>query len=513
MIVERLTEEEWAIYEVFRNPVWCGEFTRNLALEKSDPPWVFTDYQKEFLLDYGNLVSLRCGRALGKTESILTKIIWHAVNAFFDGILFTVPSKSHLDPVFLRIQRMFRLNPLLKYWMDRYSVNSQSFLIKFLNGHDLMCRIAGQTGTGVNVVGLHTPIILLDEAAYYAWGTWVELQQVLNDWEIGHQILVSGVPDGRREKSVLYSCDTDDNFSHHRISSYRNPRFTDEREEQLASQFGGRDSQDFIRQVLGEHGTPIFTVFDRAFLKLEDYDVPVIKLYGTQLSKDSQMPHRVVMNLPRPPKYADALIFGVDLGYVQPTAVNALYRVDGAWYFLFRLELHRINYDKQEQILDNLDTKYGPSYIGLDMGAGGQGKSFYHHLTSEPKYSKKNYFDRIVPVEFGGTVVIGTDEEGKELKERVKPFSVGRLQQLAHNQDIVFSLRDSDLVSELERVTYQKTAAGNVLYKVMTTGGSDRGDDHNFAALLTFVMVLHQKYDLKSTIQQKKKLMRSRWLI
>jgi len=511
-LTEKLTEEEFALYEVLRDPTWFGEFVYNLDLDVDEEPWEFTDYQVEFLEDFNQLVCLRCGRAVGKTEAIKTKIAWHVINQFFDSILFTVPNRSHLDPVFLGIQKLFRTSSLLQYWIGRQSVNSQQFIVKFLNDFIWVCRIAGTSGTGVNVVGLHMPIILLDEAAYYPWGTWIELQQVLNDWEPGHQTLVSGVPDGRRERSVMYTSDTDDHFTHHRITAHENPRFSAEREEQLIAQYGGRESQDYIRQVLGEHGTPTFAVFDREFMRIEDYDVPVIRLYGSQFKQDSQLVYSVANNLPRPPKYSEGVVFGVDLGYTQPTAINALYEVDGDWYFLFRVVLEQVSYDVQQRFLDKLDTKYGPQYIGLDMGSGGQGKSFYHTLVNEEKYKSKKYNERLVGVEFGGTVVVGYDENGKELKERIKQFSATKLQLLATDHHIVFSSRDDELIQELEKVVYFKTAAGNIQYKVMTPGGSDRGADHNFAALLTFAMVLFHKYEDIGYHDQRPRLLQSRWL-
>lgn len=513
MILAKLTYEERALYEILRNPVWCGEFLYSIPLLETEPEYEFTIYQKLFLLDFSTQVSWRAGRAVGKTVALITKITWHAVNRFFDDLLYSVPNRSQLEPVFLGVQKAFRGNRLLSFWLSNRSVNSQTFLIKFTNLHTLICRIAGNTGTGVNVVGLHVPLILVDESGYYSWGTWVELQPVMNDWEPGHQMCVCGVPDGRRERSVCFQCDDDPAFSKHHTTAYENPRFTKEAENRAISQFGGKEGQDFIRQVLGEHGSPTYAVFDRSFMKLEDYHVPVLKLYGAQLKEDSQLPYRVVANLPKPPKYCDAVVLGIDLGYTEPSAIICLYLVDTVWYILFRLELYQINYNTQEKVFDLLDTKYNPAYIGIDAGAGGQGKSIVHNLINRDEYTDKSFGERLVPVEFAGTVVVGYDELGHELKERIKPFSVSKLQQTVNGHYIALSIRDEDLITELENITYTKSLSGNVIYKVRSTKGGNSGDDHNFAALLTFCMVMFEKYEHLTSKAKGKRLYGSKWLV
>lgn len=511
MITEKLTTEEWALYEIIRNPVWFGEFVH--SMDEKGGGWQYTDYQKLVLLDFSEQVSFRAGRAVGKTVTMITKIAWHAVNKFYDSTLFTVPNRAHLDPVFMGIQKWFRTNTFLQYWIGRFSVNSQQFIIKFVNNFTWICRIAGTSGTGVNVVGLHLPIIMVDESGYYPWGTWLELQQVINDWEPGHQVMVAGVPDGRRERSVCFMCDTAESFSKHAVSAYQNPRFTKESEQRALEQFGGRESPDFIQQVLGEHGSPTFTLFDRQFMSMNDYDCPVIRIRIQNLQQDPQILDRLVYRLPLMPKFADKTVFGIDLGYNEPTAIMIFYKRDSQWYVLCRIELYQVSYDLQENFFVKLESHYDPDYIGLDVGAGGQGKAIYHNLINRDEYKSRKYMDKILPVEFGGTVVVGYDADGKELKERVKHFAATRLAQLVNAGGIVFATRDDDLISELERVTYTTTVTGQVVYKVMTEAGSDRGFDHNFSALLTFSMVLFEKIDPNDLHPKAPKLFNSRWLI
>ena len=77
--------------------------------------------------------------------------------------------------------------------------------IKLLTGATLICRIAGQSGDGVNVIGLHTPFLIVDEAGYYPWGTWLEAQPIINYWEEGYRVITSGVPTGLRQKLQICS--------------------------------------------------------------------------------------------------------------------------------------------------------------------------------------------------------------------------------------------------------------------------------------------------------------------
>jgi hypothetical protein len=326
--------------------------------------------------------------------------------------------------------------------------------------------------------------------------------------------MTSGVPDGRREKCVLYQCDVSPSFSKHHISAYENPRFTKEAETRALEQFGGKDSQDFIRQVLGEHGTPTFALFDRDNMRIEEYYYPSLKVYGEQLKRDRQTLGRLVSNLPTPPRSADSLVLGVDLGYTEPSALIGLYLKESVWYILFRIELYQINYDIQEKFIDDLQNKYNFNFIGLDIGAGGQGKAIYNDFISRDEFTSGNYGKKIVPVEFGGTIVVGTDEDGKELKERVKPFSVTKLQQMVNSYEVAFSKKDEDLLSELERITYTKSSAtGQITFKASTEGGADsRGADHNFASLLTFAMVVFLQYDSLLGRSNKPKLYRSKWI-
>ena len=318
-LVKRLNERELALVEIFKHPVWCSEFLRSLDEEgeRLEEEWEYTIYQKEFLCDFNSFVSICCGRSVGKTVSIMDKLVWFCINKFWnETIVYTVPARVHLEPVFLRLTNWFRKHFLLKHYTGRTGINSQNFTIKLNNGVTVDCRIAGQSGTGANVVGLHVPIILLDEAGFYPWGTWIELLPTLNTWQSGFQLIVSGVPTGLREKNVLYFTDqVDKTFTTHQISAHENPRYTEADEVRNIKQYGGVDGDDYIHMVLGQHGAPSFSMFDREKMALENYSVFRATLTGQKIKEDNTHLFRFYNSLPAVPSSSKGIMFGVDLGY------------------------------------------------------------------------------------------------------------------------------------------------------------------------------------------------------
>ena len=115
-IKEKITQEDLALYEILRNPVLCGEFIYNIDNRSFDETFEFTPYQKEMLCDFNDHVSIATARAVGKTISLSSLVIWMLVfNVYLgDYIVYTVPNRAQLQPVWLNLQRKFRSNSFLK---------------------------------------------------------------------------------------------------------------------------------------------------------------------------------------------------------------------------------------------------------------------------------------------------------------------------------------------------------------------------------------------------------------
>jgi len=500
-ITEKTTQEELILYEILRHPVLCGEFLANVDRLAYEEELEFDPYQKEYVCDFDSHVSICCARAVGKTFSLSFILIWALINKVFPGdyIVYTVPNKSQLEPVWTNLVRLFRTNTLLKNWVEqRKGINSSTHSIKLLNGTSLICRIAGQSGDGINVIGLHTPFIILDEAGYYPWGTWLELQPVMNTWQKGYRIITSGVPTGLRENNVLYHTDAEnDSYTKHRTSAYENPRFFEEDEIRAIKQYGGRESEDFAHFILGQHGSPIFSVFDRRLFEFDSYPTYKLTINGIELRSDLVKYFEKVSLIPSLPKTVAGVLIGVDLGYTR-MKIHA------------RVQLNKVSYNVQDRVIDMIDTKFKPGLIGIDEGS--SGKAVIHRLRESTDFAHKDFHKRVIPINFSASIVIGMDSDGTDIKSKVKPLSVSILQDYSNSHRIIYSSTDPDLISELERMTFAKNpTTGDISYKTLTPKGGQRGQDHFTAAMLCAVLAYYLENESIFTRAKKPKLFRTRW--
>ena len=422
-----------------------------------------------------------------------------------------MPSKVHLEPVFTNLVRLLKTNSFLKNFIDvKSGVNSSEFKITLKNGAVLLCRIAGQSGTGSNLIALHTPWIEVDEGGYFPYNAFNEMQPSLNVWTPGHREIVSGVPTGMRERNVLYTVDMENpSYSKHRVSAYDNPRITEEDIEAARLQYGGEDSEDFTHYVLGQHGKPVFALFDRNLMKLDSYPVYKVDIDGIKVESLTE----IITKLDLLPSIKDkhyGILFGVDMGYTEPTAITVLYLDEKERIrFHARIKLAKVPYHLQEKIIDYLDTKFNPLLVAIDKG--NAGIATIQALQETAEYSHKKYKERLYPVDFSSWLSLGFNSDGEENKVKLKPFFVSVLQETTNNHRIIYSTTDTDMVTELERMTYTKNPNGDISYKTLTERGGKRGEDHFTSALLCAVGAYHMTTEFTLSVP-KTTLLRALWI-
>jgi hypothetical protein len=315
-------------------------------------------------------------------------------------------------------------------------------------------------------------------------------------WDANYQMWLSGVPNGMREKNILHEADQLDNkWSRHNVSRLQSPRYTKEQHTSDLKQYGGAEGDDYVHLVLGEHGVPAFSVFDRKLMKIESYDVTLGMINNLTLEQAGGK-FNEVLNTPDFPIsiQPDLVACGIDAGFSSdPTIITILYRQHNLWREFLRYELRRIKYPTQAKIIDWLDNIYHFNMITLD--AGSSGLALGQMLQELEEFKHKNYQKRLTLVDFQGGVIVGYDDEGKEQKDRIRKFTIKTLQKWSQSdQIIVFSDRDDDMISELERVGFTRDMLGEPKYFVYSPTGGQRGDDHILASLLTWVYGYYYEY-------------------
>lgn len=501
MIIQKLTPEELAIVEILEHPVWCAEFLRS----EVDEGWEHHQYQKEILADMHPYVGFRAGRAVGKTETIVDKMVYYGINDDFFAtkvLALVTPNRVHLEPIWRKLVRWLSTHPFLRHFQG--TANSQVFNITLKNGLTIDCRIGGISGKGSSVVGLHTPVLFVDEGGFLPWSVWVELLPTVNTWEKGSQIFVGGTPSGERENNVLYFVDQEsDEYNRHRISALDNPLYTEQAKRRDEDQYG-IDTDDYRRLVFGEHASPVTMLFAKDTLPLAETSVFTAIISNKDLEEDPLKVDRLFSSLSRESDVAA----GIDLGYADPTVISLFKNVRGCWKHFARIELIHIEYPKQIAFIDRLDSFYHFLFLGIDEGY--SGIAVAQELTT-PQYAHKNYAQRLTPVMFGNWETIGQDLDGNALKTRIKNIAVEKLRSMFDKREIELSSKDSKLLSELERVESFKNNLGRISYRVRTPGGSPRGEDHIFASFLCFTYAVYYREDKEQEEEQPIRLFTARW--
>jgi len=532
---ERL-EAEWAFSQIIQNPVLFREFINECDPEYDPLNWKPLERHERAWSACGkNRMAMACGRSVHKTTTMIEMLYFWVISGDFirgdqPNLLVMVPNKSQKDLSFGRIASACRSHWLISKLVDKNRINMSEGRIDFLNGFQFILRIAGAAGSEDNVIGVHTTKIWVDEAQEFPWNTWKSLQNCLKFEIPNHRMIVSGVPNGERKDNVLYISDVQDpDYISFNISqtmmSFWSPEIEYRRRKEYSSL--QEDTEDYKHFVLGQHGVPTFSVFDRVRFKKENYEVDRTVVTQSLLDRvrsvdinTGEVSYKLEDIIPMPPvpkAYGSVPRIGVgyDPGYSPDPAVFFVMYEDvktGLWKNLTRIILQRIEYKIQRDILNLLDDTYEFNFIGIDMG--GPGKVQWQDLCGEGadlEYKEHNYLERIYPVEFGGQMVVAAkDEDGeivekKDLIKRVAVETVSRWTQ--ESIKFVFSATDDNLMSELERTKFTRNSVGEPVYKT--------ADDHQFSAMMCAIMAYQNRYGEPLLPERKEvrvKLSKAHWM-
>ncbi len=264
-VIEDLTEEECYLYAIMSDEsgVDLAEFSW-VDEEQDDSCFRLRPYQWAWFRCTDQQQIDQCARSVGKTLSI--KLRGFAFPFVHPGgeMVITAPELNHLEPITELIEYQFSSVRLGQEMIakGRSGVTHRPFKMNFKNGSHIYGRIPQKDGKGVK--GIHPIWLELDEAQDYPHPGWVELNATTKFGSKGSVWRAHGVTKGIRDDFWKFTQPESDWTTHRFTAMHRPPPdWSDEERERQIALYGGRESGDYRRNILGEHGdstSPIFNL-------------------------------------------------------------------------------------------------------------------------------------------------------------------------------------------------------------------------------------------------------------
>ena len=162
-------------------------------------PWTARWYQEIMLRCSSTRKVARCGRRIGKTDTIAVDVLHFTFTNNNKRVLIVAPYKSQVEEIFGRIKGFINNNPVLKNSIAR-DVSSPYHQLELFNGSTIRGFTSGtKSGSDAGAVrGQDADRIYLDEADYLQQGDLNAIQAILLTTP-DTRLWASSTPTGRRD--------------------------------------------------------------------------------------------------------------------------------------------------------------------------------------------------------------------------------------------------------------------------------------------------------------------------
>jgi len=435
------------------------------------------DFQRSWWRDQSTRVIDQCGRAIGKTMSIILRGWYFPLWNPGAGMVVTVPELVHLNPLTSRVEDRLKevrlTNELLPRRHGR-GFTHRPFQVDFVNGCKILGRIPQKDGKGVK--GLHPMRLEMDEAQDYPQAGWIELVETLRHGDETAQWRAHGVAKGVRDEFYRHSQDGS-GWSVHRYTGMHRPNWSDDERVAKIESYGSRDSPDYRRNILGLHGdatNPLF-VLHRLMACVDDFEDSEYNsdvYYSLRIIDEMLDDNTDIYDMIDPPmshKTFTTTWVGMDVGMTNHPTEILVYgdeQVKGTTKtkLLSRFHLERITSRDQRRAVSKIMDFYKPRRFAMDRT--GLGLPVYQELVAqEDRWTK-----RIVGYAFNEKVVIGWDEHEEwedaadfEIRAIVQEYAYDLLRKYVDEKLLVMPM-DIELLGEWQGQTWVREKSSTSPY-------------------------------------------------
>lgn len=444
------------------------------------------DFQVPWWRDDSTLIIDQCGRAVGKTASIIVRGWAFPIQHPGAEMVVTAPEAIHLDPLTSRIEerlRTTRITRELLHSKGTRGIKHRPFQVDFINGSKILGRIPQRDGKGMK--GLHPLRLEMDEAQDFPPAGWIELIETLRHGEKGAQWRSHGVSRGVRDEFYRHS-QPGSGWSVHTITGMHRPTWSEAERRDKIEAYGSRDSPDYKRNILGAHGdatNPLF-VLNRLMACTdaeESSDYNIDTYYYRRLSEE-MIGTADISNFIDPPGTHTKFSVtwgGMDVGLTNHPSEILVFAEESQkgkeslLRLIARYHLERVSAPDQRRLIDVLFEMY--NFRRFSMDRTGLGLPLFQEIQkASPKLVK-----RVVGYNADNVVTVGYDEheefddpEDFAIKRRAKEHGYDLLRTYVDTQRLALPW-DRELLGEWQGQTWtRQTSSTNAYGKKSWAQGS-----------------------------------------
>ncbi len=428
------------------------------------------DFQYAWWRDMSTLTLDQCGRAVGKTMSIIVRGWAFAMQHPGAEMVVTAPELVHLQPLTSRIEDRIKEIRLSREMLPKRvgrGFKHRPFQVDFVNQAKILGRIPQRDGKGVK--GLHPLRLEMDEAQDFPTAGWIELVETLRHGETGAQWRAHGVSRGVHDEFYRHS-QTGSGWSVHRITGMHRPTWSDQERVDKVEAYGSRDSPDYKRNILGLHGdatNPLF-VLHRLMATVDDdigSDYNELVYYQRRITDEmvGDAPIGLLIDFPGSHKQWTENWCGMDVGLTSHPSEILIFGEEkspkeskSTLRLLSRLHLQRISSADQRRVVQMVFDYYNPRRFTMDRG--GLGLPVYQDLHEEMEKERP----RIQGYTADQKIVIGYDDHEStddpkdfEIKARTKEYGYDLLRQYVDSKRFILPW-DQELLGEWQGSTWYR---------------------------------------------------------
>ena len=470
------------------------------------------DFQYAWWRDTSTLVIDKCARAVGKTQSIILRGWAFPIQHPGAEMVVTAPEAVHLDPLTSRIEerlRSVRLTKELLHSNGNRGIKHRPFQVDFRNASKILGRIPQRDGKGVK--GLHPLRLEMDEAQDYPTPGWIELIETLRHGEASAQWRAHGVSRGVRDEFYRHS-QPGSGWSVHQITGMHRPTWSDDEREDKIEAYGSRDSPDYKRNILGEHGdatNPLF-VLARLMATVDDDEASEYntEIYYHRRISDDFMGDQDIINLVDPPashKKWEITWGGMDVGLTNhPSEIlvfgeEAQRGKDPSLRLLSRIHLERIRSADQRKVIELLFELYNFRRFAIDRT--GLGLPLFQELQD----GAPRLMNRVVGYNADNALVVGYEEHDEfddpkdfEIKRRAKEYGYDKLREYVDLKRMILPW-DREMLGEWQGQTWTRERSETNAYGKRSFS---QGSFHTLDAAA--MMIVGKELKMLETLAQRK---------